>query len=179
MSSQKNITAKVFEALIEVARIGIISFSRNSFYMKELMDHQGYKPWEINTVIKRFQRIKYINYSRKSKIYTITKKGRNELHKYYIKSIEFNYSRKTWDNMWRIIVFDIPENKRNKRDVLRSTIKRWDFYKLQRSVFVTPYKCEKEINLLSRILEIQDNIFVITTNKIDGIENKLRNYYRL
>lgn len=51
-----------------------------------------------------------------------------------------------WDKKWRIIIFDIPEGQRRiARDALRNKLKKLGFYLIQKSVWVYPYPCEKEI----------------------------------
>src|SRR3989344_7059632 len=44
-----------------------------------------------------------------------------------------------WDGKWRLVIFDIPENKRELRDKFRTLLKKNNFYKLQHSVFFHPY----------------------------------------
>ncbi len=51
---------------------------------------------------------------------------------------------KNWDGKWRVIIFDIPENSRNTRAQLRYLLKRNDFYKLQASVFISPYSLNRQ-----------------------------------
>lgn len=55
-----------------------------------------------------------------------------------------------WDGKWRLVIFDIPEEKRKMRNLLRQCLKNWDFYKLQASVFVCPYDCRDAVDLLIR-----------------------------
>lgn len=43
-----------------------------------------------------------------------------------------------WDGRWRLISFDVPGNYNQKRDQLRSILKTFDFYQLQKSVWVCP-----------------------------------------
>ena len=53
--------------------------------------------------------------------------------------------QKEWDGLWRMVIFDIPEKKRDVRNSLRTTLLRGGFAKLQHSVLVCPFPCEKEI----------------------------------
>lgn len=68
--------------------------------------------------------------------YQLTIKGKKKVQELYVrKKIE----SKKWDKKWRILVFDIPEEKRKFRENLRRTLKELGFYKLQKSVWVCPY----------------------------------------
>lgn len=49
-----------------------------------------------------------------------------------------------WDGKWRIIIFDIPEDARDKRDQLRWLLKNNGFRKLQASVFISPSPLNRE-----------------------------------
>ncbi len=48
--------------------------------------------------------------------------------------------REKWDGKWRIIIFDVPEKYRKRRDFLRTELCAYGFMQLQKSVWVTPYK---------------------------------------
>jgi len=43
-----------------------------------------------------------------------------------------------WDGSWYLVIFDIPESKRSKRDILRNKLKQLNFGQLHRSVWVFP-----------------------------------------
>ncbi len=51
---------------------------------------------------------------------------------------------KKWDGKWRVLIFDIPEKIRSKRDFLRNELKDFGFYQLQRSVWVYPYNLPQD-----------------------------------
>jgi DNA-binding transcriptional regulator PaaX len=42
------------------------------------------------------------------------------------------------------VSFDVPNRYRNRRDVLRSSLKEAGFYQLQKSVWIAPYEMTKE-----------------------------------
>ena len=74
--------------------------------------------------------------------------------------------KKKWDRRWRFVVFDIPEKERKMRDLLRQCLKNWDFYKLQASVFVSPYDCREAVELLIRTCNGERYIRFIEANHI-------------
>jgi len=82
-------------------------------------------------------------------------------------SIKFK-KRKKWDGKWRIVIFDIPEKDRVFRDILREHLKALEFFKLQHSVFVSPYPFEKSILKLVALYKAEPYIRVITACKIDN-----------
>ena len=53
-----------------------------------------------------------------------------------------------WDKQWRIVFFDISELKKLHREAFRGKLKELGFCQLQKSVWVHPFKCDSEIELL-------------------------------
>ena len=90
-------------------------------------------------------------------------------------SIEFKKPRH-WDGKWRIVLFDIPEKDRIFRDILREHLYALNFYKLQYSVFVSPYPFEKSILDLVALYSAESFVRVITATKIDN-EPKLKKHF--
>jgi DNA-binding transcriptional regulator PaaX len=50
-----------------------------------------------------------------------------------------------WDGYWRIIIFDIPEELKQSRDILSKKLKEIGMYPLQKSVYVYPFECKDEL----------------------------------
>ncbi|MCL5784358.1 MAG: hypothetical protein M1142_03330 [Patescibacteria group bacterium] len=66
-----------------------------------------------------------------------------------------------WDGKWRIVVFDIPENKRLVRDILRRRLKLWDFQPWQKSVWASKKNVTEKLRKLIKELDITDWVLVI------------------
>lgn len=77
----------------------------------------------------------------------LTPKGKNIFQAYTVKTLSIK-KPKHWDGQWRIVLFDIPEDRRKLRDIFRKRIKQLGCYELQKSVFVHPYECFKEMEIL-------------------------------
>lgn len=71
-----------------------------------------------------------------------------------------------WDGIWRIVIFDIPENKRLVRDVLRNRLKLWGFKPWQQSVWASKKNITKKLRALIKELEIEDWVLVIESTNI-------------
>ena len=75
---------------------------------------------------------------------------------------------KKWDKKWRMLIFDVREEKRFLRDKIRRTLISIGFERLQYSVWVYPYDCEDLITLLKADFKIgKDLLYIIS----DSIEN--------
>lgn len=107
----------------------------------------------------------------------LTKKGKKIAARYSIKNLIIKKPKK-WDQIWRIVVFDIPENIRYLRDIFRHHLKMLGFYEFQKSVFIFPYPCDKEINFLIELCDAKQYIKKITATKIDD-DIALRRIFKL
>lgn len=75
---------------------------------------------------------------------------------------------RVWDKKWRIVIFDIPEDKRKTRDSLRQHLAYLGFYKLQQSVSVYPFDCRNEIEFLVELHDIRKYVRFIVSEYIDN-----------
>jgi predicted transcriptional regulator/CRISPR/Cas system-associated endoribonuclease Cas2 len=86
-------------------------------------------------------------YESKEAYIELTEKGIERLES--LTMIELNINRPdTWDKKWRIVMFDIPEKEKNLRNIIRGKLYRLGFRQVQKSVFVYPFECTKEINMI-------------------------------
>lgn len=135
-----------------------------------------YYRWQIKRVIKRLKSQKLIKTTNGK--YVLTYKGRQKYFFYKLKSFKLAKPKK-WDGKWRILIFDIPEEQRFLRDAFRQTLREWNFYKLQKSVFVTPFPCEKEIENICTESGFNPGIVLILAKKLGNQENHIREYFNL
>ena len=75
---------------------------------------------------------------------------------------------KRWDGYWRMVLFDIPEGRKQARDALRSKLKQLGFYQLQKSCFIYPYECKSEIDFISEMYEVSPYVNFIVAREIEG-----------
>jgi DNA-binding transcriptional regulator PaaX len=76
--------------------------------------------------------------------------------------------QKRWDGYWRIVIFDIPEGRKQGREALRSKLKQLGFYQLQKSCFIYPYECKSEIDFISEMFEVSPHVNFIVAKEIEG-----------
>lgn len=147
--------------------------SRNDYYKSRIIDKR-----EFSKCLYRLKKSKFVkNIIKNNREYLeLTTKGRKRIKIYQINDLKIK-SSKTWDKKWRIVIFDVPNTKKIARDMLTTTLKRLGFLHLQKSVFVFPFPCKKEIDLLKDNYEIGRHVQYIIADRIDTEKNLLSHFY--
>ncbi|MBI2047862.1 MAG: hypothetical protein HYT27_01865, partial [Parcubacteria group bacterium] len=104
--------------------------------------------------------IQVLQKNNKADAVLVTRKGEDRIQYANIKKIKLKKQNK-WDKKWRMVAFDIPESRRFARDALRKSLKNIGFVEFQKSIFVYPYPCKKEINFLINVLGIDTYVYYI------------------
>ena len=113
----------------------------------------------------------------KGKKLEITDRGRKYLD--FINADEFVMPKpKKWDKKFRLVIFDIKEERRGDRRKLRVFLKKIGFMRLQHSVWVYPYDCEEAVALLKAELHIGKDLLYIIADAIE-YDTPLRKHFRL
>ena len=109
--------------------------------------------------------------------YHITSKGKGRLELLTFQSLNTRKKNK-WDGKWRVVIFDIPEKFRIKRDVLRSKLIQIGFIKIQNSVWVYPFQCDEIVALLKFEIKLGRSAVYMIVDAIEGDE-WLRKHFKL
>ena len=83
-----------------------------------------------------------------------------------------------WDRKWRIVIFDIPNPLKTARDAFAATLKRLGFIHVQKSVFISPYPCEEELEVVADYFGVADCIEIIIAERI-WHEQKYKSHFGL
>lgn len=78
---------------------------------------------------------------------SLTAKGHEAFLAYQCQQKKIQKPKK-WDGKWRVLVFDVPEERKFIRDGIRYTLRALGFIRLQDSVWVHPYECREVLDLL-------------------------------
>lgn len=73
----------------------------------------------------------------------------------------------TWDGYWRIILLDIPEERKNEREALRYLLKKAGFVCLKNSVWISMYPFEYLFTNIKNDLNLSTELIIIVTDRID------------
>lgn len=103
--------------------------------------------------------------------------GKRKILQYDIDDMRLIRPRR-WDGKWRLIMFDIPDKKRKASNAISLKLRDLGFYKLQKSVYIYPFPCEKEVEFIATVFEVKDCILIMKISSFDGGE-KIAHYYNL
>ena len=97
----------------------------------------------------------------------LSENGKQKALRFNIDKLEIKKPAK-WDGKWRIVMFDIPEKLRKLRDSLRIHFREIGLIELQKSVFVYPYPCDKEIEFILEFYNARKHVRFVLAEKIDN-----------
>ncbi len=104
----------------------------------------------------------------------ITRKG--EMEALFAKALLPRQDK--WDGKWRLVMFDIPEQAREKRDKLRWLLKKNNFFPLQASVFISPYALNREAILFLKRAGLISYIRILKVEEMDD-DRDLKKHFGL
>lgn len=101
----------------------------------------------------------------------LTEKGRNKLNCIKLEGSEALVST-AWDGLWRIIILDIPEERKNERGALRYLLKKANFTCIKNTVWISPYPYEHLFINIKKDLGLGTEMMIVVADKLDE-ETKL------
>jgi len=174
-SKTLDVAKTILATLWEIGAITIKAFFPHPYY-HTFCEHKN-----THTIYSSINRLKNKGLIKKhGDTFRLTKKGEEEAFFAHLEAQKILYKPKKqkWDGNWRMVIFDVPEQRRWLRDYLRSFLKVVGFKELQKSVWVTPYKIPRFLKELLWEEKIKPYTRFITIKEID-YDKDLRNMFKL
>lgn len=168
------------QALISVFNLTLPFFEASRIYRvgaRKAREDLAYEDSNIRERISYLKKWGFIEdfVEGKERHFEITSKGIDRVKK--IHERELTITRPDhWDGKWRLVIFDIPNEKKNKRDVFRKKLLRLEFEKVQESIYVYPFECAKEILTIIKSLGIDFEVLLLIADIIQGEENIIEKF---
>jgi DNA-binding transcriptional regulator PaaX len=102
----------------------------------------------------------------------LTKEGRKKVHSLELDS-ETNLVNTSWDGLWRIILLDLPENRKSERESLRYLLKKAGFVCLKNSAWISPFPFEHLFANIKKDLGLTTEMMILVTENIDEESKKV------
>ena len=146
---------------------------------KEIKKYKKKQLWRALYYLRSKNRIRIVKESDNGIEIEITKVGKKHLTKLDFDNLSLT-KPDSWDNKWRMVIFDIPEKRKVSREALRQKLKDLNMVKLQNSIWITPYPCEDEITFIKTVFNLSDRwLDVIISDNIGTQEYQLRKLFGL
>ena len=168
------VAKQIFAILAVTGVVIVVAAAPGAVLALKLFEQNGrkfpenYTKKQVVRSINGLKNGKFLQIKKKGGVFEVqlTKKGREKFKEIQLQDLQI-IKPPRWDGKWRVLVFDIPENSRRyAREVLRSKVKQWGFYQLQKSVWVCPWPCEDEIRLAAELYAIAPFVNIIIAEKI-------------
>ncbi len=151
---------------------------------KQILRNQKYfeKEWEkikFKRALEKLKKNRLVILREKEGKFTVelTEKGKRKTKEIQLDGLKVEKPQ-TWDGKWRIVIFDIPNRFGRARDALREKLKDLGFYQFQKSAWIIPYPCEKEIEFLAEFFDIYSYLNIVETERISN-DLRLKRHFRL
>jgi len=145
----------------------------SEYFRERKIDKDYYyrKMWELEKrgYIKRYK-------EEKTNLIELTQIGKEKALKYFFQEFRVT-TPESWDKKWRLVIFDVPKDKKNLRDIIRQRLKKIGFYQLQKSVFIFPYDCLEQIKALKYIYSIGSYLQYLVVESIETELNLVDYFY--
>ncbi len=98
--------------------------------------------------------------------FRLTSEGKQKLNNIALES-EGGLVSTHWDGYWRIILLDLPEDRKSEREALRYLLKKASFVCIKNSVWISMYPYEHLFTNIKKDLGLTTEMMIIVTDKID------------
>lgn len=92
--------------------------------------------------------------------------GRQKLRSLNL-SADTNVMSMSWDGQWRMVLLDVPESDKEKRNALRYILKKAGFISIKNSVWISPHPFEYMLENMKNDLGLTNEIMIIVTDFLD------------
>ncbi|MCD8494942.1 MAG: hypothetical protein LRY41_01485 [Candidatus Pacebacteria bacterium] len=97
----------------------------------------------------------------------ITREGRHK-HRSLQLSSDTGMMSMAWDGRWRIVMLDVPEQDKEKRNALRYILKKAGFVCLKNAVWISPHPFEHMLDRMKQDLGLTHELMIIVSNTLDA-----------
>ena len=154
-----SISLSILEYLAFAAE-GMVSAVLNPYEARKMIKNDNFQSQKLFDYLRGLDRSGYIKLEPREKGYSVVITGKGKLKLLETAPINF-------DGKWRMLSFDIPEDRRVDRDGFRRTIKRIGFLQVQKSLWACPYIKADEVELAISEYDLSEFVAYMVVEKTD------------
>lgn len=149
-----------------LAGLSVSATSATTAFDKIGLSHtSAQQRYRILNEIRR-QELVTITQDKKSVHFQLSVKGIHRLQRLQIGELAVA-PQKTWDHMWRVVMFDVPAQNSRQRALFTRELRRMGFEMIQQSVWTHPHPCFDVISELAVYCNLQRYITLCEVARID------------
>lgn len=168
-------TRFILEKILEIGEVTIDAFFPKKYsyarFSRNLFGLDGAPKTNLQTfssIVSRLKRQGLVTGKRRSgkMHWSITLKGKrwiNSRHKRPLRILER-------DEVQRLVIFDVPERERKKRDILRAELVSCNFQQLQKSVWMGYNPLPEDFFELLDALQLKNNVHIFSVHNKGTLE---------
>lgn len=107
----------------------------------------------------------------------LTQNGIRKILKFSIDTLSIK-TPTHWDGKWRLVLYDVPRQKKNLGDTIRRTIVNFGFLAIQKSVYIYPYQCFDQVEYIRQYYGLTDCIQYMVVEHIE-YDQAYKTYFNL
>ena len=113
-----------------------------------------FSPGAVRAIVSRMQRKGFLQSQRQGRhsFYRLTDQGLKEVR--WGGDRAFSTTGEAWDGRWTVVTYSVPEKHRERRDILRRSLKAWGFGSLAPGTWITPHQLSAEVERKWRTLDV-------------------------
>ena len=100
-------------------------------------------------------------------VLVLTKKGVDTMNKIKYGTIEIKQP-KHWDGKWRLVIYDIKEERKSLRVELKNALRNIGFVAIQKSVWAYPFPCEDLHVMLKIDFKLGREVLYVVVDKLEN-----------
>lgn len=166
-------------SLISPAALMIAKPFLDEKYRHDRDEWKRFNPRYLRKTIARLRKEKLVTIEERDggEIVTLGAYGKQRILKYSLDNLTIE-KPKSWDGRWRLVIYDVPKQKKHLRDLFRETLKNLGFYQLQESVWLFPYPCEPQITFLREYYGVGNEVVYVVAITLED-DSPYRTYFGL
>ena len=168
MSTKKDYSNKILRILSQKTAVSLPEITKQ-IDTDECSNNSRYA---VTRSIKGLRDAGLIEQIPSSQFARLTKEGKKKIHSLELDS-DKNLVNTSWDGFWRIILLDLPENRKSERESLRYLLKKAGFVCLKNSAWISPFPFEHLFTNIKRDLGLTTEMMIIVTEFIDEESKKV------
>jgi DNA-binding transcriptional regulator PaaX len=148
------------------------------------LDKPLMKFWKHMDKRQKEHELQQIIYGMKSRGYLVgeyehglqlTEKARHRLQKIGFEALQAT-PHKRWDKLWRIVIYDIPEEHKAARNALTQKLRNYGCFQLQKSTWITPFPCREDIATITAHFGVDTYVTYFEAIHLDNAAPLIRRF---